>query len=58
MALAAWTFAWVYPAGFYVGRSDSYLAHNLYTSNTQHALFTLLNPTKHNEAIHHPLAWQ
>lgn len=38
LALAATAFALVlYPAGFYVGLTDAYLAHNLYTSNTAEA---------------------
>ncbi len=32
-----WLVAWSYPAGFYVGAADTYLAHNLYTSNTRTA---------------------
>jgi hypothetical protein len=34
---AVWFAFWIYPAVFYVGAMDAYLAHNLYTSNTQTA---------------------
>ena len=38
-----WLVAWVYPAGFYLGLSDAYLSHNLYSGNEQRALVCALN---------------
>jgi uncharacterized membrane protein YphA (DoxX/SURF4 family) len=38
MNAVVWLVFSVYPAAFYLGRSDAYLAHNLYTDNVQAAV--------------------
>ena len=44
-ALAAliWTIAWIYPAGFYLGISNAYMSHNLYSGNTKTAFVCAIN---------------
>ena len=44
-ALAAliWIIAWIYPAGFYIGISNAYMSHNLYSDNTKTAFVCEVN---------------
>jgi hypothetical protein len=43
------------PAGFYVGLTDAYLAHNLYSSNTATAVSSSLSPAATWDAFNVPL---